>query len=177
MAAGKFLAFRELSWTDAHGVGRVWEAAERPGGFRAVVIIPRLSPSGGLVLIRQFRPPARGWVVEFPAGILDPGEDPAAGAARELREETGYRAERIVVHPPAFTSPGLSDETVFIAAADIDETAPANRDRRTEFDPGEMIETIVVARGELAALYARESAAGVLFDCKVAAYALATAGL
>jgi ADP-ribose pyrophosphatase len=59
----------------------------------AVMIIPRL-PDGKLLLERQFRYPLARIFIEFPAGKIDPGEDPAATAARELLEETGYVAER-----------------------------------------------------------------------------------
>jgi ADP-ribose pyrophosphatase len=59
----------------------------------AVMIIPRL-PDGKLLMERQFRYPLARIFIEFPAGKIDPGEDPAATAARELLEETGYVAER-----------------------------------------------------------------------------------
>jgi ADP-ribose pyrophosphatase len=59
----------------------------------AVMIIPRL-PDGKLLMERQFRYPLARIFIEFPAGKIDPGEEPSATAARELLEETGYTAER-----------------------------------------------------------------------------------
>ena len=59
----------------------------------AVMIIPRL-PDGKLLMERQFRYPLARIFIEFPAGKIDPGEDPAATAARELLEETGHVAGR-----------------------------------------------------------------------------------
>jgi len=59
----------------------------------AVMIIPRL-PDGKLLMERQFRYPLARVFIEFPAGKIDPGEDPAKTAGRELLEETGYTAER-----------------------------------------------------------------------------------
>lgn len=47
------------------------------------------------VMVRQFRHGNKRISIEFPGGVVDPGEDPARAAVRELLEETGYRAERV----------------------------------------------------------------------------------
>lgn len=64
------------------------EYIRHPG---AVVIIP-LFDDGSVLLERQFRYPADRVFIEFPAGKIDPGEDPLLCAQRELQEETGYSA-------------------------------------------------------------------------------------
>ena len=64
-----------------------------------VVSVLALTADGDVVLARQYRPGPGAVLDELPGGFLDPGEDPAAGAARELLEETGYRgAVEVVGH-------------------------------------------------------------------------------
>jgi ADP-ribose pyrophosphatase len=71
----------------------------------AVMVVPMLQTADGLRLVmeRQFRYPVGQVMIEFPAGKLDPGEDPWVCAQRELLEETGYTARRWaragVLHP------------------------------------------------------------------------------
>ncbi len=173
IAGGRFLRFRLLRWRDAGGAARDWETVERVNDHGAVFIVARLLPSDRLVLIRQYRPPADRYVHEFPAGLMDAGETPEEAALRELREETGYTARAVAAGAPCYTSPGLSNESVCAVRAEIDEDAPENADLRTEFDPSEDIETILVPRADLAAFYRAETARGHAFDAKLAAYILA----
>ena len=74
--------------TGADGREHVRQIIRHPG---AVVILPRRA-DGRVVLIRNYRPAVDRWVIELPAGTLEPGEDPISAAHRELAEETGYRA-------------------------------------------------------------------------------------
>jgi ADP-ribose pyrophosphatase len=75
----------------------------------AVVILPVLA-DGRIVLIRNFRYPIGERLWELPAGMLESGEAPAAGAARELLEETGYAAGHLAELGRFYTAPGTSDE-------------------------------------------------------------------
>ncbi|MCD8138796.1 MAG: NUDIX hydrolase [Planctomycetaceae bacterium] len=169
-SAGRFVALKHLTWTDAEGRSHQWESAERIGSPGAVLIVARLVPSDRVIVIKQFRPPARRFVLEFPAGLMEPGETAEIAAARELREETGYIASSIRVHPPAYTTPGLSDESVYLVYADIDETAAENLMPKTDFDGTENIETMLLPMKALYCFYTEQSANGVFFDSKLAMY-------
>src|SRR5882672_3678018 len=70
-----------------------------------------------VVLIRQFRHAAGGFIYEIPAGKLSPGEEPVACAARELEEEIGYRAGSFELLSSIFTAPGFTDEVIHVYKA------------------------------------------------------------
>lgn len=82
----------------------------------ASAVVP-LREDGSVLLIRQYRHAAGGFIYEIPAGKLDPGEDPLACAERELEEETGHRAGRLEYLLTFFTTPGFTDEIIHIYLA------------------------------------------------------------
>jgi ADP-ribose pyrophosphatase len=94
------------------------EMVRHPG---ASAVVPFLSDPGGddpqVLLIRQYRYAADGYLYEVPAGRLDPGESPADCANRELREETGYTADRVEHLFTMFTTPGFTDEKIHLFLA------------------------------------------------------------
>lgn len=168
--AGRFLSLARIRWRGPDGRERVWESAERTSAREAVLIVPRLEPTGEYVLIRQYRPPARALVLEFPAGLVEPGEPPEVAALRELREETGFAGIIEAMTPAAFTSPGLSGETVYTARVVVNLDAPENRDARATPDDGEFIEILRVLPADAPALLAAETARGGRIDAKVIAF-------
>ncbi len=91
----------------------------RHGGASAIV--PFLSgPMGDepqVLLIRQYRFAAGGYIYEIPAGRLDPDEAPIACAARELKEETGCTADHIEPLTTILTTPGFTDEVIHVFMA------------------------------------------------------------
>lgn len=94
------------------------EMVRHPG---ASAVVPFLSDPAGddpqLLLIKQYRYAADGFIYEIPAGRLDEGEDPADCARRELREETGCTAERVEYMYTMFTTPGFTDEKIHLFMA------------------------------------------------------------
>jgi ADP-ribose pyrophosphatase len=79
---------------------------------------------GHVLLVEQFRPAIRSSIVEIPAGLLDvDGEDALTAAARELREETGYRHSSIEFLGGYYASPGFTDEYVHVFWARVEEPA------------------------------------------------------
>lgn len=113
-----------------------------------VNMIP-LTPEGEIVLVRQWRHGIRGLALEIPGGMIEPGEDPAAAAAREVREETGYRGDPPfhlgVVRPnPAFL--GNRCHTYLIENCRLDGAQ--------DLDDGEDIEVLLRPLAEVPGLIA-----------------------
>ena len=89
------------------------EVIRHPG---ASAVVP-MKEDGTVVLIRQFRHAANGFIYEIPAGKLHPKEDPLDCAARELEEEIGYKAGRFELLSSIFTAPGFADEVIHVYVA------------------------------------------------------------
>ena len=96
-----------------NGVTIDLETIRHPG---AAAVVP-IKDDGTVVLIRQFRHAAGGFIYEIPAGKLSPGEDPLHCAARELEEEVGYRASSFELLSSIFTAPGFADEVIHVYKA------------------------------------------------------------
>jgi ADP-ribose pyrophosphatase len=116
LSEGKFLRFVLASYIDSSGITRNWELFERINCSGIVAIVP-VTDEGNVLLIRQFRPPVNGYVIEFPAGLNDKGDTLAEAARRELLEETGYVSEDMIPLVEGPMSSGASREilTVFLA--------------------------------------------------------------
>jgi ADP-ribose pyrophosphatase len=96
------------------GVRTVREVITHSG---SVVILPVL-PDKRVVLIRQYRHATRQFLWELVAGRIDEGESVREAAARELIEETGYRAKRFRVFLDMFPTPGFLEERMFVLLAE-----------------------------------------------------------
>ena len=170
VASGRFLELQNLYYRAKDGKVHLWESVARVRSGGAVLILAKLIPSGRILLVRQFRPPAAGLVWEFPAGLLEPGESPEVTAVRELKEETGYRGRVVSCTGPAFSSPGLSSESLYIVCMEVEEAG--QEDPVPEFDGMELIETAAVAPSELASFLEQAERQGDAVDAKVKIFLL-----
>src|SRR4030042_4457616 len=113
---GKFLRFVLTTYIDSSGIVRKWESFERVN-CKGIVVIVAVTDDKEVLLIRQFRPPVNGYVIEFPAGLNDRGDTLEKAAERELLEETGYSAREMIFLAEGPMSSGASGEilTAFLA--------------------------------------------------------------
>ena len=82
----------------------------------SVIIVP-VDKNGNLLFVRQYRHAAGMDLLELPAGTLEEGEDPAECAAREIREETGFAADKIEKIGDFYLAPGYSTEFMHVYLA------------------------------------------------------------
>ncbi len=137
--------------SDVRFVGRVFQVEEmlvrlsdgssanreivRHNGGAAVVAI---DSEDRVVLVRQYRKAAEQIMLEIPAGKLEPGEDPAACALRELREETGYRSGPLEPLMTMYPTPGYCSEKLHLFYTDQIVTGLAAPDE------GELLEPVLL---------------------------------
>jgi ADP-ribose pyrophosphatase len=95
------------------------DVVRHPG---SAVIVP-VFEDGSVALVRQYRHPAVRYLLEIPAGTLEKGERPDEGAARELEEELGVVAGRLIKLTEFFVSPGFCEEKMWLyLATELTET-------------------------------------------------------
>lgn len=164
---GRILRLCREEHTLPHGRSAAFEIVRHSGG---AAILPIL-PDGTVLLLRQFRPTVGTLVIEIPAGRLEAGEEPAACALRELEEETGYRAGRLIALGTTLPSVGYTDERIHLfAACELTLSASAHEaDEYIELFPLPLSEALAMAadgriddaKSQLALLlYARSVEAG-----------------
>jgi ADP-ribose pyrophosphatase len=144
------------------GAEHDFEMIHHPG---AAAIVPLLA-SGEVLMLRQYRYATGGWLLEVPAGTLEPGESPEHCAARELQEETGYRAGALQPLGWIWTTPGFTDERIWLFLA----TGLAGGRQALERDELLTLERLPLARA------AAMAAGGEIVDAKSIAALLRAAG-
>jgi ADP-ribose pyrophosphatase len=111
---GRVFGLRRDEVAEPSGLRTTREVITHPG---SVVVLPVL-PDGRIVMIRQYRHATRQYLWELVAGRKEPEETPKQGAARELLEETGYRAKRFKVFMDVFPTPGFLEERMYLLLAE-----------------------------------------------------------
>jgi ADP-ribose pyrophosphatase len=141
-----------------------WEYVSRTRGVTAAVILA--IHEGHVILVEQYRVPVGANCVELPAGLVGDetaGEEIEAAAIRELEEETGYRAERMVDLGRFHASPGMSSEAFTLLRAE----GLTKVGEGGGVDAHEQIEVHRVALGQVSAFLEAKRAQGACADVKL----------
>ncbi len=132
---GKIINLRLDNVVLENGNSATREIVEHPGAVGIIAI----KDNGDIVLVRQYRKAVEQVLLELPAGKLEKGEDPKVCAARELAEETGYRAKKMVYLSRYYTSPGFSNEVMHMYIA------TGLKDGERNPDEDELVDTVEIS--------------------------------
>lgn len=158
---GKFMSAVEITYRDAHGKVRTWEAVERVG-IGGIVVMVAITPAKTVLLEKQFRPPLGRNVIELPAGLVDPGETMEKAARRELIEETGWAAKKMEFLAEGPLSTGASTEIIrTFLCTDLEHVGKSGG------DDNEIIEVMEVPLDGVHEYLKKAQEQGILVDLKV----------
>ena len=110
---GRLVNLRQDAVVLSSGRETVREVVEHPN----CVAIVAINSEDNVVMVRQFRKPVEGVLLEIPAGVIEPDEEPQQCALRELEEETGYMAGKMERIGGFYSSPGYSTEFLHLFLA------------------------------------------------------------
>lgn len=130
---GRTIALRCDSLKKEDGSIKKWDIVIHPG---AVVLIP-ITEKQEIILVKQWRRAIGKSILELPAGTLESGEMPEACAQRELQEETGFRANKIIPLGGFYSAPGFCTEYLhlFLALDLKSDPLPADDDEKIDLYP------------------------------------------
>lgn len=165
-AGSKFLSFYEMEAVHRDGSSSPYYMASRnDDGSSLTAVTHTVRPNGvtiyslledKVVLVRQYRYPLGGYVYEFPAGLVEPGEDIANAAVREMYEETGLVFAPIAspFSRPYFSSVGMTDESCCLVFGRCQGTPTSIHQENTED-----IQVVLADRAECRRILAQEQVA------------------
>lgn len=165
-AGSKFLSFYEMEAVHRDGSSSPYYMASRnDDGSSLTAVTHTVRPNGvtiyslledKVVLVRQYRYPLGGYVYEFPAGLVEPGEDIDAAAVREMYEETGLVFAPIAspFSRPYFSSVGMTDESCCLVFGRCQGTPTSIHQEKTED-----IQVVLADRAECRRILAQEQVA------------------
>ncbi len=139
----KFVTLFAVKYMDRRGNPKDWHMVSRGDQPKcitkdnqrpdAAIIVPYHAREDKLVVIREYRVPVGDYMYGFPAGLLDPGEDLAVTAGRELHEETGLDIVTLYRHSPAiYSSAGITDEAIAMVFAEVAGTPSIRQNQDSE---------------------------------------------
>jgi ADP-ribose pyrophosphatase len=111
--SGRVLRLEVDEVREPQGATGIREVVRHRGSVAALPV----HDDGRVVLVRQWRHPIGALMWELPAGLMNAGESPAEGAARELEEETGLKAAHVEPIADFYTTPGFCDERMYVFRA------------------------------------------------------------
>ncbi|KAI1700273.1 NUDIX domain-containing protein [Ditylenchus destructor] len=153
--AGRWMTAKQVQFrlkgTKTEGV---WQSAHRankpftknPDGMDIVAVLKK-NDKKYFILVRQYRIPTRCWMLEFPAGLVDSKDsDIEATGLRELKEETGYTATKVlnISTGKQILDPGMGDDSVRFMTVEVDGSLEVNQNPKQELDGDEHIQVITV---------------------------------
>jgi ADP-ribose pyrophosphatase len=154
-ADAKWVKLQKATYTDAHGVSRVWEIASRKttgkSGVDAVAmgnIIYHPTKPPSTILVIQFRPPVNAFTIEWPAGLIDANETPEQAAVREMYEETGYHGTVVSSSPAVSADPGMTSANMVLCMVEV-KLGENDPEPEQHLDEGEDIQRVNVPLAEL----------------------------
>ncbi|KAF9050803.1 hypothetical protein BDZ89DRAFT_1057227 [Hymenopellis radicata] len=179
-AEARWITLKKIKYTDANGSERVWECAERKTrkstGVDAVAIFAMIRSKTNAfplstVVIEQYRPPIDAFIIELPAGLIDENETPEETAIRELEEETGYKADRVVESSPVVVSdPGMTNANMKLVVLNVT-LEDKMETPEPKLEAGEFIVQRVVALDQLDTELKAYAERGFVVDARLSHFA------
>jgi len=144
-----WLQLLRADWKHENGKIYGWDFVRRKNLRHAVVIIAKLVPSERYVIIKEYRAAVGHFVIGFPAGLVE-SDNIVEDAVRELKEETGFTATKIIkVSSVLDMNPAMTDATFQVVSVEIDETAKENVNPVQHLDFSEEIKVFLLKKEEI----------------------------